>query len=151
MVFSLISSMFFSIGLLDQLQFFWQLCIRELVGILTGLATEAVARDISKAFDRVWHASLLHKLMDLMEFQVRYLVLLLLSSVISCCGWFWMESFLKNIQLELKFLKSPFFVLHFSYYTLMTFLMVLPVILLSVLMMLLSTLNVIKCLICGSS
>ena len=30
-----------------------------------------------------------------------------------------------------KFLKVPFLVLHFSYYTLMTFLMMLPVILLS--------------------
>ena len=35
-------------------------------------ATRAVARDIYKVFDRVWHASLLHKL-SLMEFQVRYL------------------------------------------------------------------------------
>ena len=28
-------------------------------------ATRAVVRDISKAFDRVWHAGLLHKVMDL--------------------------------------------------------------------------------------
>ena len=42
-------------------------------------ATQAVALDISKAFDRVWHAGLLHKLM---EFQVRYLALFLLFSVI---------------------------------------------------------------------
>ena len=42
-------------------------------------ATRAVTLDISKAFDRVWHAGLLHKLM---EFQVRYLALFLLFSVI---------------------------------------------------------------------
>ena len=38
----------------------------------------------------------------------------------------------KNMQLMLEFLKSPFKVLHFSYYTLMTFLMILSVILLSI-------------------
>ena len=35
-------------------------------------ATRDVALDISKAFDRIWHAGL-------MKFQVRYLVLFLLS------------------------------------------------------------------------
>ena len=38
----------------------------------------------------------------------------------------------KNMQLMLEFLNSPFKVLHFSYYTLMTFLMILSVILLSI-------------------
>ena len=47
-------------------------------------ATQAVALDISKAFDRVWHAGLLHKL------QVRYLALFLLFSVIDS---FYMEVF----------------------------------------------------------
>ena len=47
----------------------------------------------------------------------------------------------KNIQLMGEFLKVPFLVLHFSYYKLMTFLMMLSVILLSMLMMLLSTRN----------
>ena len=50
----------------------------------------------------------------------------------------------------LEFLKCPFLVLHFSYYTLMTFLKMLFVILLSILMILLSTLNVITDLICGN-
>ena len=40
------------------------MCLIELLGLLTGLgATRAVALDISKVFDRVWHASLLYKLM----------------------------------------------------------------------------------------
>ena len=40
------------LGLLDQLQIFSQLCLIELLGLLIGF----------KAFDRVWHAGLLHKL-----------------------------------------------------------------------------------------
>ena len=46
-------------------------------------ATRAVALGISKAFDRVWHAGLLHKLKSLIEYQVRYLALFLLLSVIN--------------------------------------------------------------------
>ena len=45
----------------------------------------------------------------------------------------------------------PSLVLHFSYYTLMTFLMTLSVILLSMLMILHSTLSVIRYLICGNN
>ena len=44
-----------------------------------------------------------------------------------------MGSFHKNNQLMLEFLKAPFFILRFSYYTLMT-LIILPVILKSMLM-----------------
>ena len=62
-----------------------------------------------------------------------------------------MGSLHKNIQLMLEFLKGPFLVLHFSYYTLMTFLMMLHVILPSMLMILLSALNVIRYLIYGNN
>ena len=72
-----------------------------------------------------------------MEFQVRDLALFLLFSVIDDFEWFWMESLHKNIQLMLEFLKAPFLVLRFSYYTLMTFLIMLSVILLYMLMILL--------------
>ena len=48
-------------------------------------------------------------------------------------------------------LKAPFLVLHFCYYTLVTFLMMLSEVLLSMLMILLSTLNVIRHLICGNN
>ena len=51
----------------------------------------------------------------------------------------------------LVFLKAPFFVLYFSYYTLMKFLMMLSVILLSVLMILLSNISVIKHLIVATT
>ena len=64
-----------------------------------------------------------------------------------------MESLNKNIQLMREFLKAPFLVLHFSYYTLTTFLMMmtLSVILPSMLIILLSILSVIGHLICGNN
>ena len=89
--------------------------------------------------------------LSLMEFQVRYLALFLLFSVIGCFEWLWMGSLHKNIQLMLEFLKAPFLVLHFSYYTLMTFLIMLSVMLLSMLMILFSILSVFNHLICGNN
>ena len=50
-----------------------------------------------------------------------------------------------------QFLKAPFLVQYFSYYTLITFLIMLYVILLSMLMVLLSTLSVTRHLICGKN
>ena len=61
--------------------------------------------------------------LSLMEFQVRYLALFLLFSVIDSFKCFWMESLYKNIKLMLEFLKAPFLVLHVLYYQLMTCLM----------------------------
>ena len=51
----------------------------------------------------------------------------------------------------LEFLKAPFLVLHFSFYTLMVFMIILSVILLSMLMKLLSILSVIRNLVCGNN
>ena len=48
-------------------------------------------------------------------------------------------------------LKAPFLMLHFSYCTLLTFLMMLSVILVSMLTMLLSVVSVIEHLICGNN
>ena len=53
-------------------------------------ATQAVALDIFKAFDKI-------------GFLVRYLTLFLLFSVIDGFGWFWKGILYKNIQLMLKF------------------------------------------------
>ena len=89
--------------------------------------------------------------LSLMEFQVRYLALFLLFSVIDGFEWFRMESLHKSIQLMLEFLKAPFLFLHFSYYTLMIFLTMLSVILLSMRMTLLSILSMIRHLICGNN
>ena len=64
---------------------------------------------------------------------------------------FWIERLHKNIQLMREFVKDPLLVLHFSYYTLPSFLTMLSVILLSMLMILLSILSVIRHLICGNN
>ena len=101
-----------------------------------------MALDISKAFDRVWDTGLLHKL----------------NSYGISGQIFGLISFLSNRQLQVvlngrssqefqlmgEFLKASFLVLHFSYYTLMVFLTILSVILLSMLMILLSILSVIR-------
>ena len=77
-------------------------------------------------------------------FLVKYLALFGVLSVIESFKWFWMRSLCKNIQLLRVLLKASFLLLHFSYYTSMTFLMMLPVKLLSMLMIQLSTINVIR-------
>ena len=145
----LISSMV--LGLLNQLQIFSQLYLIELLGHLTGLGLLKLRHLIYPRLLTGFDMLVFFTNLSLMEFQVRYLVLFLLFSVIDDFKWFWMESLLKNIQLMLEFLKAPFLVLHFSYYTLMTFMMMLPVILLSMLMILLSGLNVIGHLISGNN
>ena len=61
-----------------------------------------------------------------------------------------MGSLPKNVKLMLVFLKDLFLVLHFSFYTLMIFLM-LSIILLSMLMILVSALSVIRYLNCGDN
>ena len=109
-----------------------------------------MALDISKIFDRVWHTGLPHKLKSY-GISRQIFGFFLLLSVIDGFEWFWIESLHKNIQLMLQILKARFLVLHFSYYTLMTFLMMLSVILLSMLMILLSILSVIRHLICDNN
>ena len=128
-----------------------QLYLIELLGLLTGLGLL-----------RLWHLIYPRLLtgfgmlpfftnLSLTEFQVRYLTLFLLFSFIDSFEEFWIGSLQKNIQLMLEFIKTPFWVLHFSYYTLTTFLTMLSVILLSMLLILFSVLNMIRHLICGSN
>ena len=73
-----------------------------------------MALDISKAFDRVWHAGLLHKLKS---YGISGQIFGLISSFLSNrrLRVFWMKSLHKNIQLMLEFLKAPFLDLLFSY------------------------------------
>ena len=110
--------------------------------------TGTLVLDIWKAFDRVWHEGLLHKVKSYgISGQIFGLILSFLSDKrlrVVLDG-----SLHKNIQLMLEFFRSPFFVLHFSHCTLMTFLIMLSVILLFMLMVLLATLSVIRDLICG--
>ena len=114
-------------------------------------ATRALERDISKAFDRVWHAGLHHKIKSIKEFQIRYLALFLLFSVIDGFVWFRVENLHKNMYSMLEFLKTPFLVLPFSYYILMTLLMMLSVILLSMLMIVPWILSMTRHLICDNN
>ena len=88
--------------------------------------------------------------LSLKEVQVRYSVLFCLFSITDSCGLFRMGRILKNIQLMLEFFRASFLVLHFSYYTLITFVM-LSVILLFMLMTLLSTRSVIRHLVSGNN
>ena len=149
MAFLLIFSMV--LGLLDQLQIFWQLRLTELQRFYRSEGTQSVTLDISKVFDRFWHAVFFRNL-SLMEIQVRYLALFLLFLVKDGLEWFLMGSLNKNIQLILEFLKAPFLAIQFFCYTLMTlFLMMVSVILVSMQMILLSTLSVIRHLIFGNN
>ena len=111
-------------------------------------ATRPVACDISKAFDGVWHAGLLHKLKS---FGISGQVFGLISSILSNRR-LWVVLDGKSSQEypvhagvpQDSILKS----LRLSYYTLMAFLKMLYVLLLSMLIILLSTLSVIRHLIC---
>ena len=139
------------LGLLDELQIFSQLYLIEQVGLLTSLGLLELWHLIYlRLLTDFWYAGLLHNL-GLMECQVRYLILFLLFWVIDSFERFWMEILHKNIQLMLELLKAPFLVLHFSWYTLMTFLTMLSVILLTILMILLFILRVTRHLICGNN
>ena len=89
--------------------------------------------------------------LSIIEIQVKYLALFSLFSVTDSLEWFWMGSLHKNTQLIVEFFKSPFSVLHFFYYTLMTFLMMITVILLSIMMITLSNVSVIKHLTYGNN
>ena len=71
-----------------------------------------------------------------------------LFSVIDGSRWFWWELF---ASVSSKFLKASFLVSYLSYYTSMTFLMMLSVILLPLLMISLFILQVNRCLLCGNS
>ena len=68
------------LSLLDQL-IFSQLHLIELLGIFNRSgATLTVALDISKAFDRVWHAGLLHKFKS---YRISGQIFALISSFLS--------------------------------------------------------------------
>ena len=134
-----------------QHQIFQQLYLIKLLGPLVDLRLLDLWHLIYPKFLTKRCMLVFFKNSSLMEFQVRYLVLFFgLFSVIDSFEWFWMGSLCKSIQLKLGF-KAPFLVLHFSYYTLMTFLMLLLAKFFSLLKMLNSTLNVVKHLICGNS
>ena len=99
------------LGLHDQLQIFSQSYLIELLGLLTDLGLLVLWHLIYPRFLTGFGMLVYFTNLSLMEFQVRYLALFLLFSVIDDFEWFWMESLHKNIQLMLEFLKDPFLVL----------------------------------------
>ena len=139
------------LGLFDQLLIFSQLYLIELLRVLTSLGLLEQWHLIYPRLLTGFGMLVFFTNLSFMEFQVRYLALFLLFSVIDGFEWLLMESLRKNIQLMLEFLKAPSLVLHFSCYTLMTFLTMLSVILLSMLMILPFILSVTRHLICGNS
>ena len=101
------------LGLLDQLQIFSQLYLIELLGLLTGLGLLELWHLIYPRLLTGFGMLVFFTNLSLMKFQVRYLALFLLFSVIDGFEWFWMESLHKKIQQMLEFLKAPFLVLQF--------------------------------------
>ena len=113
-------------------------------------ATRAVALDISKAFDRVWHAGLLHKLKS---YGISGQIFGLISSFLSTRrlrvvlhGKSSQECPVNAGVPQGSILGHTLFLLYIN-----DLLMMLSVILLSMIMMLLSILSVIRHLICGNN
>ena len=110
------------LDLLDQLQIFSQLYLIELLGASTGRWLLKLRSLIYPRLFTGFGTLVFFTNVSLMGFQVRYLALFLLFSVIDGFEWLWMKNLHKNIQIMLEILKALFLVVHFSYYTLMTFL-----------------------------
>ena len=113
-------------------------------------ATRAVALNISKTFDRVWHAGLLHKLKF---YGISGQIIGLISSFFSnrrlrvALDGKSSQEYPVNAGVPQGCILGP----TLSYYTLMTFLMMLSVILPSMLMIVLSIISVFEHLICGNN
>ena len=136
------------LGLLSQLEIFSQLNLIELLGLLIGMGLLELWHLIYLGLLTGFGMLVFFTNWSLTEFQIRYFTLFLLFSVIDVFNWFSMRSAHKNIRLRLEILDSSFLVLHFSHYT---FLIMLPVIFLSILMIPLSILSVIRHPICGNN
>ena len=114
------------------------------------VASDKIARAFNRSGDtrtvtldrsKCWHAGLLHKLKSYeISGQIFGLILSFLSN--RQLEWFLMGILHKITQLMLDLLKAPFLALHFFFYTL---------ILLSILLILLSTLSVIRHLTYGNN
>ena len=123
----------------------------ELLGHVTGLVILELQQLIYPKLLTRFSILVFFTNLSLTEFQIRYLVICHIFSLVDGFAWFWIGSLYNNTQLMLRFLKALFLVLNLSYYTLMTFLMMLSVTLSSMLMIILSTLKVMRHLICGNN
>ena len=109
------------LGLLDQLQNFSQLYLIELLGLLAGLGLLELWHLIYPRLLTGFGILVFFANLSLMEFQVRYLAMFFLFSVIDSIEWFWMESLHKNIHLIMEFLR-----LHYWSYTFLLYINDLP-------------------------
>ena len=82
----------------------------ELIGLLTGLGLLELWHLIYPRLLAGFGMLVFFTNLSLMEFQVRYLVLFLLFSVIDDFEWFWMESLHKNIQLIRVIFRETLFI-----------------------------------------
>ena len=80
------------LGLLDQLQNFSQLHLIEWLGLLKSLGLLELWHLIYSRLLTGFGMLVYFTKLSLMEFQVRYLALFLLFSVIDCFKWFWKSS-----------------------------------------------------------
>ena len=85
------------LGLLGQLQIFSQLYLIGLLGLSTSLGLFEPWHMIYPRLLKGFGILVFYTNLSLMEFQVRYLALFLLLSVIDSFEWFWMECLHKNI------------------------------------------------------
>ena len=86
---------------------FSQWYLMELVGLLTGLGLVKLWHLIYPRLLTGFGMLVFFINLNLRDFQVKFLALFLLFTVIDSFEWFWMESLLKNFQLMLEFLKAP--------------------------------------------
>ena len=76
------------LGLLNQLQIFWQLYLIELIGILTVLELLKLEHLMYPIVLTGFGMLVFFKSLSLMEFQLRYLASFFLFSVIDGFEWF---------------------------------------------------------------
>ena len=120
------------------------MCNRIATAFNRSSATQTVALDISKAFDRVWYAIFFTNVS--LQAEIFGVISSFLSNRL-----LWVALDGKSSQEYRVNARVPQVVLHFFYCTLMAFLLMLLVILLSMQMIPVSTLFVIRHLICGNN
>ena len=120
------------------------MCNRIATAFNRSSATQTVALDISKAFDRVWYAIFFTNVS--LQAEIFGIISSFLSNRL-----LWVALDGKSSQEYRVNARVPQVVLHFFYCALMTFLLMLFVILLSMQMIPVSSLFVIRHLICGNN